>query len=107
MTALVYKKTLGLYEVLNIKSGTVVSPIKDILLHTQIYLEKCRAQCYDGGSNMQGKKSHLASKILDIQPKTYVTHCHCHSLSLALKNNKRFETSLRYNVYNDRNRNSC
>ena len=98
---------MGFYEVLNIKSGTIVSPIKDILLDTQIYLEKCRAQRYDDGSNMQGKKSHLGSTILDFQPEAYVTHCHSHSFSLALKNNKRFEASLRYNVYNGRNRNSC
>ena len=49
-----------------------------------ISLEKCRWQCYDGASNMLGKKSGVAKQILDIQPKTYVTHCHFHSLGLAV-----------------------
>ena len=75
----------GFYEVLNIKSSTIVSAIKDVLLRTQISLEKGRGQCYDGASNMLGKKSGVAKQILDIQPKTYATHCHCRSLSLAVK----------------------
>ena len=38
----VYEDFLGFNEVLNIKSGTIVSVIGDALLRTQISLEKCR-----------------------------------------------------------------
>ena len=76
---------LGFYEVKNIKSDTIVFAIKDILLRIQISLDKCRGQCYDGASNMLGKKSGVAKQIFDIQPKAHYTHCHCHSLSLSVK----------------------
>ena len=55
------------------KNDTIVSAIRDVLLQTQISLDNCRGQCYDGASNMLGKKSGVAK------------HCHCHSLSLSVK----------------------
>ena len=48
---------IGFYEIQNIKSDTIVSAIKDILLRIQLSLESCRGQCYDGASNMLGKRS--------------------------------------------------
>lgn len=75
----------GFYELEDIKSDTIVSAIKDVLLRTQIPFSNCRGQCYDGASNMLGKNSGVAKQILDIQPKAFVTHCHCHSLSLSVK----------------------
>ena len=55
------------------------------MLRTQISLDNCRGQCYDGASNMLRKKSGVAKQILDIHPKAFATHCHCHSLSLSVK----------------------
>ena len=81
----VYEDFLGFYEVLNIKSGSIVSVIRDVLFRIQIFFGKCRGQCYDGVSNMLGKKSGVAKQIPDIQPRAYATHSHCHSLSLAVK----------------------
>ena len=51
----VYGAFLGFYKVLNIKSGIIVSAIRGVLLRTQISLEKCRWQYYDGASNMLTK----------------------------------------------------
>ena len=81
----VREEFMGLYEVQNINSDTIVSAVKDILLRMQISLDLCRGQCYDGASNMLGKKSNVAKQIFDIQPKAHYTHCHCHSLSLSVK----------------------
>ena len=81
----IHEDFLGLYQLENIKSNTIVSAIRDVLLRTQISLDNCRGQCYDGASNMLGKKSGVAKQILDIQPKAFATHCHCHSLSLSVK----------------------
>ena len=75
----------GFYEPKDIKSDTIVAAIRDVLLRTQIFLDECRGQCYDGASNMLGKKSGVAKQISDIQPKAVVTHCHCHSLNLSGK----------------------
>ena len=80
-----HEEFIGFYEVKNIKSDTIVAAIRDALLRIQISLEKCRGQCYDGASNMLGKKSGVAKQISDIQPNAFSTHCHCHCLSLSVK----------------------
>ena len=76
---------LGFYEVKNITRDTIVCAIKDMLLRMQITLDNCRGQCYDGASNMLGKKSGVAKQIFETQPKAHYSHCHCHSLSLSVK----------------------
>lgn len=76
---------LGFYEINDIKSDTIVDAIKDVLLRCQLELSMCRGQTYDGASNMLGKKSGVATQILTLQPTAFVTHCHGHSLSLAVK----------------------
>ena len=68
---------LGFYESENIKNVA----IKDILLSFQ----HCRGQTYGGASNMMGKKSGVAIKLLGEQAKAFVTHCQGHSVSLAVK----------------------
>lgn len=55
------------------------------LLRANLSLQSCRSQTYDGASNMMGKRSGIATQIQKIQPKAIVTHCHGHSLSLAVK----------------------
>ena len=52
----VYEDFLGFYEVLNIKSGTIISTIRYFLLRIQTSSEKCRGKCYDGVTDMLGKK---------------------------------------------------
>jgi len=76
---------IGFYEIPNIKATTIESVIKDALIRLQLSLDDCRGQCYDGASNMLGKKSGVATRIKNIQPKAIDTHCHCHSLSLSVK----------------------
>ena len=81
----IYEDFLGFYELLNIKSDSIVSAIKDILVRMQLPLSNCRGQTYDGASNMLGRKPGVAAQITAIQPKALVTHCHGHSLILAVK----------------------
>ena len=76
---------LGFYEVPNIESDTIVSSIKDAFLRLQLLLSCCRGQCYDGASNMLGRKNGVAKQIQDVEPKAHATHCHAHSLSLSVK----------------------
>ena len=66
-------------------SDTIVHAIKDILLRLNLSLQNCRGQTYDGASNMMGKRSGVATQIQSLQPKAIITHCHGHSLSLAVK----------------------
>ena len=81
----IYEDFIRFYELLNIKSDTIVSAIKDILIRMQLSLSNCRGQTYDGASNMLGRKSGVAEQFTAIQPKALVTHCQGHSLSLAVK----------------------
>ena len=76
---------LGFYKLNDICSDSIVHAIKDVLLRSNLSLQNCRGQTYDGASNMMGKKSGVATQIQEIQPKAIVTHCHGHSLSLAVK----------------------
>jgi hypothetical protein len=76
---------IGFYAIPNIKADTITCAIKDALIRLQLSLNDCRGQCYDGASNMLGKKSGTAQQILAVQPKAFVTHCHAHSLSLGVK----------------------
>ena len=54
---------LGFYEVLNIKSKTVVSAIKDAFVRFNLPLSDLRGKTYDGASNMLGKKKGAAAQI--------------------------------------------
>ena len=56
---------LGFFEPPNIKSDTIVSAIRDILMRMQISMKVCRGQCCDGASNMFGKRSGVAKQILE------------------------------------------
>ena len=64
----------------DIGAETIVSAIKDVLLKLQLSLVNCKGQCYDGASNMMGRKTGVGKRIQDLQPKAYLTHCHGHSL---------------------------
>ena len=76
---------LGFYEINNIRSETIVNAIKDILRRCSLSLSDCRGQTYDRASNMMGKKSGVATVILQEQPKAIKLHCLGHSLSLSVK----------------------
>ena len=76
---------LGYYKLPNIKSDTIVAVIRDSLIRFELPIQNLRGQTYDGVSNMMGKRSGIAQQVLKDQPKSRVTHCHGHSLSLAIK----------------------
>ena len=78
-----HEEFIGLYLVEDIKSDTIVAVIKDILLRLNLGLSRCRGQCYDGASNMTGKKNGVATQILKLEERALFTHCYGHSLNLA------------------------
>ena len=61
---------LEFYEIVNIKSETIVKAIKDILMRCSLSLDDCRG---------------VSTKISEEQPKAIATHCQGHSLSLLVK----------------------
>lgn len=75
---------IGLYNVDDITSATLVSTIKDVLLCFTLSISNCRGQCYDGASNMAGIKSGVATVLQKEEPRAILTHCYGHSLQLAV-----------------------
>ena len=80
-----YEDFIGFYQIPNIGADTIASAIQDAILRLPLSIDKCRGQCYDGASNMFGKKTGVATRILQLQPKAHPTHCLGHSLSLGVK----------------------
>ena len=71
---------LGLYQLPNIEASTLTSMIK---IHFNLSLSKARGQCYDGASNMSGKRTGVARNISEEEPRALFIHCYGHSMSLA------------------------
>ena len=75
---------LGLYQVPNIASDTVVKCLRDVLIRMNLNIDNCRGQCYDEASNMKGHKKGVATQILQEEGRALYTHCYGHSLNLAI-----------------------
>ena len=81
-----HEEFFGFYEVPNIKKETLIKIVKEILLRFQLSLQLGRGQCFNGASNMLGKRSGVVIQIYKEEPKAhYTTHCHWHSLNLSIK----------------------
>ena len=55
----------------------------DVLLRLNLSLSNCHGQCYDGASNMSGKRSGVATQLRKEEPRALYTHCYGHALNLA------------------------
>ena len=75
---------IGIYNVDNIKSDTLVTVIKEVLIRLNIPLSNARGQCYDGAKNMCGIKNGVSNKILSENPEAFFTRCFGHALNLAV-----------------------
>ena len=76
----VSEKFLRFYEIPDIKSGTIVKIMKNILPRCQHH-----DICHDGATNMLRKTFGVATQIFEEQRKSHYTHCHAHSLLLSVK----------------------
>ena len=79
----VYEDFVGLYQVPDITSATLVSVIKDTLVRMNLSLSSCRGQCYDGASNMAGIRGGVSQQLLKEESRALFIHCYGHSLNLA------------------------
>lgn len=75
---------IGFYQVDNITASTLFTTLKDALLRLNISIHNCRAQCFDGASNMVGARSGVATLIQREEPRAILVHCYGHSLQLAV-----------------------
>ena len=70
---------------LDIKSDTIVTAIKDYLIRMQLSLNDLRTQAYDGASDKFGKNTGVSVQIAAQKPKVLSTHCQGHSLNFGIK----------------------
>ena len=82
-------KTIGLYATDRTDAGNLTQLIKDVLVRLSLPLERCRGQCYDGASNMSGRRSGVAARIQQEEPRALYVHCMGHSLNLAVQDTSR------------------
>ncbi|XP_003392082.2 PREDICTED: zinc finger MYM-type protein 1-like [Amphimedon queenslandica] len=80
----VNKDLVGFYQVDDITASTLFSSLKDVLLRLNINIQNCRAQCFDGASNMIGARSGVATLVQKEEPRAILVHCYGHSLQLAV-----------------------
>ena len=83
-----HEEFVGLLVVDTVASDRITTLLKDVLLRMNLNLSNCRGQCYDGASNMSGRRSGVAQ----INARALYTHCYGHALNLAaadtIKQNK-------------------
>ena len=75
---------IGIHAVENIKSDTLVTVLKDILIRLNIPLSNCCGQCYDGASDMTGIKRGVTTQIQSESPLAFLIHCYGYALNLAV-----------------------
>ncbi len=80
----VHEEFVGLYQIENIFSDTIVHVLNDCLIRMNLQWSRCRGQCYDGASAMAGYRTGVATQIRAIEPRAIYTHCYGHSLNLAM-----------------------
>ncbi len=79
----VHEEFLGLYHVDSINAATLTAVIQDLFVRLNLCLERLRGQCYDGASSMSGRRSGVAKRIRELEPRALFTHCYGHALNLA------------------------
>ena len=87
----VFEDYIGLYATNGTNADNVTQLIKDVLVRLSLPLECCRVQCYDGAGNMSGRRSGVAARIQQEEPRLRLLHVHCmgHSLNLAVQDTSR------------------
>ena len=71
------------------QQNCIAKALKDKILFTlenefELYIKKCRGQCYDGAGNMVLKYSSSASRKKEINDLALYTHCASHRLNLCV-----------------------
>ena len=91
----VHEDTLGLKELWDTKAETIHHEIKDILIRCTLPVSQCRAQAYDGASNMNGVRNGVQAIFKREEPRALYVHCLAHSLNLCVQDISKVCTLIR------------
>lgn len=81
----IHEDFIGLMEVEKTDAATLTSVISDCLIRCNLHLSNCVGQAYDGASNMSGRLTGVAARIINEYPKILYVHCLAHCLNLCLQ----------------------
>lgn len=77
---------LGFYNTVHgTTAETLLKIVKDVFARFELDITKLRGQCYDGASNMSGRKNGLQAKTIAIEPQALFVHCNAHNLNLVVQ----------------------
>ena len=85
----VFEDCIGLFATDRMDAGNLTQLIKDVLVRLSLPLERCRGQCHDDASNMSGRRSGVAARIQQEEPRALYVHCMGYSLNLAVQDTSR------------------
>ena len=81
----VHEDPLGLFQISSYRADSVISHLKDVLVHCMLPLNKCRGQGYDGAAAMSGRFNGVSTQIQQEEPCAIPVHFLAHSLNLCLQ----------------------
>ena len=76
---------MRLYATDQTNADTIKRLILDVLLRYNLHLHNCMGKCFDGAATMAGRPAVVASKIIELEPRTVYIHCMGHSMNLAVQ----------------------
>lgn len=76
---------LGFYNTKGTTADELLNVVKGVFLRLELDFSKLRGQCYDGASNMSGRKNGLQTKIQQIEERALYVHCNAHNLNLVVQ----------------------
>jgi len=85
----IHEDPIGLFKVPNPTAETLFTIMKDVLIRCNLPLSLRRGQAYNGASNMQGKRTGVATRLRNEQPATVPVLCFAHCLNLCLQDASR------------------
>ena len=78
-----FEDFISLYDVESITANSLVRCLKDCMLQMNIGISNCRAQCYDGASNMSRSKNVVSTQVRAEEHRAILSHCFKRALNLA------------------------
>ena len=80
-----FEEFIGLYKVEMITSDYLFAMLNNALESLGLDPKKIRSQCYDGASNMSGKKNGVATQFIEkVDKRALFNHCSNHRINLAV-----------------------
>lgn len=76
---------IGFFSTMSTEGEVLYELVKKVLREHGLKLEDIVGECFDGASNMRGKRKGVATRMKECSPRAIYVHCYGHLLNLALQ----------------------